>query len=110
MTREEIKAAVKQAVKEEYKKDVILADFSGYKEGEVKHIIGPSDYITDLIYDVIFEMTGENYWYEPIPGMTWKEELRYAAEGILEVWKEKTGRDDLYVMGSDCETEFYICG
>lgn len=105
---EKIGAAIKKAVKEEYKKDIIGVDFSGYKEGEVKHIIGPSDYITDYVFDVIDEMTGIDYWSGPIPGIVWEEEVRYAAEGILEVWKEMTGRNDLYLIASGGTDEFYI--
>lgn len=86
--RKELYEARKKAAYEDYKKDFV-GDWNDYNEGSIHHGFGVDDYGCDVDDDDLY-----------VP----EEEVRKArGEGVLEVWKEGTGRDDLYVEYAGCE-------
>ena len=93
--RSELWEARKKAAYEDYKKDLGWEwDWNYYKEGRIHHSFGVNDYGCDVEDDDLY-----------VPE---SEVIDARCEGVLEIWKAGTGREDIYLSFAG-GGEAYIC-
>ena len=83
--------AVKKYAYEQYKREYADFDWKSRESGKVLFFVHIKDYMSIDAYDDV------DAYGEVIGAAKEKRDEKAVCEGILSVWKEKTGREDLYV-------------
>lgn len=84
--------AVRKYAYEQYKREYEEFDWKSRESGNVLYCVHTRDYMSTDAYDDL-----DVDYSEVIGSLKEKRDEKAIGEGILSVWKEKTGREDLYV-------------
>ena len=95
--KSELYECVKEAAYVDYKKYGHSGDWSKEMKGKILVPFIVDDYGNDS-YDLLFDRTGQDLKGTIILGDDYHKAV---SEGVLKVWQEMTGRDDLYVYKDD---------